>query len=210
VAQILTWSLPVSLESILFAFLTMILSRFVAAYGARAMAVYRVGSQIESLCWLAGLGFASAITAFVGQNCGAGEWGRIRGCWRIAVAYTSLWGAMVTLILAGAGGALFGLFLRDPELVRMGAIFLRVMAVSQVLSCWEASAAGSFRGLGNTLPPSIVTTVSNGLRVPLAYFLAQSGMGVEGIWWGIAAGASLRGIWIFSWYLRKLRTLPSA
>jgi putative MATE family efflux protein len=210
VAQIFVWSLPVSIESTLFTLLTMILSRFVAGFGMRALAVYRVGSQIESLCWLAGVGFASAITAFVGQNYGAGEWGRIRDCWRIAITYTSLWGAAVTVILVGAGGTLFGLFLRDPELVEMGATFLRIMAISQVLGCWEASAGGSFRGLGKTLPPSIVTTVSNGLRVPLAYFLARGGLGLEGIWWGIALGASLRGIWIFSWYLQKLRTLPAA
>jgi putative MATE family efflux protein len=209
-AQIFAWSLPVSIESILFAFLTMVLSRFVTDFGAQALAVYRVGSQIESLCWLTGVGFASAITAFVGQNYGAGEWGRIRSCWRIAIMYTSLWGATVTMILIGAGGTLFSLFLRDPELVEMGATFLRIMAISQVLSCWEASAGGSFRGLGRTLPPSIVTTVSNGLRVLLAYFLARGDLGLEGIWWSIAVGASLRGVWIFSWYLRKLRTLPVA
>ena len=37
-----------------------------AWYGGTAVAV-RVGSQIESLSWLIGGGFSSAITAFVGQ-----------------------------------------------------------------------------------------------------------------------------------------------
>jgi putative MATE family efflux protein len=208
VAQILKWSLPIGLENNLFTFFTMIISRFAADFGARTLAVYRVGTQIESLCWLTCVGFASAITAFVGQNYGAGKWERIRRCWRIAVFSTSLWGAAITFILITAGKYLFALFLPESELVEMGAAFLQISAVCQIIACWEASAAGSFRGLGDTLPPSIVTIVSSALRVPLAYVLAHHGLGPEGLWWGITLGASLRGTWLFVWYLKKLRTLP--
>jgi putative MATE family efflux protein len=205
--QILKWSLPVGLESNLFAFFSMILSRFVAGFGAPAIAVYRLGSQLEAMCWLACVGFASAITAFVGQNCGAGEWARIRSCFRIALLCTSLWGLLVTVVLFFFGSTLFGLFLPDPALVKMGGVFLRIMAVSQILSCFECTAAGSFRGLGKTLPPSIVTTVCNGLRVLLGYFLAHNaGWGAEGIWWGITLGAAARGIWITLWYVFEVHT----
>ncbi len=76
--QILRWAVPVSLENMLFTTFAMIVARQVAVYGASAITVARIGSQVESLCWITGLGFSSGITAFVGQNFGAGKWVRIR------------------------------------------------------------------------------------------------------------------------------------
>ena len=203
--RILEWSLPISLENVLFSFFGMLVSRFVAGYGAHAMAVNRVGSQIESLCWLTCIGFATALTAFVGQNYGAGKWDRIRVCCRISFAVISLWGVIVTFVLFFAGEFLFRIFLPDPALVSMGKAFLRILAMCQIFGCLEAASAGSFRGLGRTVPPSVVSIVSNGLRVPLAYLLARSGMGLSGIWLGVTLGAMFRGLWLFLWFLRDFR-----
>jgi putative MATE family efflux protein len=91
VRQIVNWSLPVALESAAFTSLAMVVTGMVSAwYGETAVAVQRVGSQIESLSWLIGGGFASAVTAFVGQNYGARQWERIRRGYRISIP--SCWG----------------------------------------------------------------------------------------------------------------------
>ena len=208
-AQIFRWSAPICLESVMFTFLTMLISRFTASFGADAIAVYRVGTQIESLSWLIGGGIATGITAFVGQNYGAGRWDRIRGCWRISIAGASAWGGFVTLLLLFAGGFLFRLFLPDPHIVAMGVTYLTILAISQIPMAFEATATGHFRGLGHTLPPSIVTSVCNALRVPLSWYLSQR-IGVEGIWWGISLGGAARGLWLLPWFLKRLRTFPKA
>ena len=49
----------------------MLIGRIVAVAGPVAIAVQKVGSQIESISWMTAGGFASALTAFVGQNYGA-------------------------------------------------------------------------------------------------------------------------------------------
>ena len=49
----------------------MLIGRIVASAGPIAIAVQKVGSQIESISWMTAGGFASALTAFVGQNYGA-------------------------------------------------------------------------------------------------------------------------------------------
>jgi putative MATE family efflux protein len=208
VSGILRWSAPIVVESVLFTFFTMFISRFVAEFGASAIAVYRVGSQIESLCWLIGIGFATAVTAFVGQNYGAGRWDRIRGGLRVAAVFAAIWGALVMLMMRTVGGALFGFFLPDPPLIDMGVVFLRILALCQIFGCLESIASGAFRGLGITLPPSIVSVTSNALRVPLAYLLSRAGMGLDGIWTGVTIGASFRGLWIFLWFLKELRARP--
>lgn len=214
VAQILRWSVPIGVESMLFTFFSMLIARAVAGFGAHGIAVFRVGSQIESLCWLTCMGFSTAITAFVGQNFGAGKWDRIRACTRISLVAVCAWGVFVTLLLAFAGRLLFSFFLPDERLIGMGAEFLRILAFCQVLSCLEAMASGTFRGLGKTLPPSVVSISCNGLRVPLAYTLSRTGLGLNGIWVGMTVGAAMRGGILFLWYLyafeRKNKEKPFA
>lgn len=207
IVQILKWSVPIGAESALFTVLIMLISRIVAGFGAGGIAVYRVGTQIESLCWLIGIGFSTAITAFVGQNFGAGKWSRVRGCFRIAFLTVCSWGVVVTVVLAALGGVLFHFFLPDPQLVEIGRSFLRILAICQVPGCFEAVAGGAFRGLGKTLPPSITSIANNALRVPLAYVLAGS-MGLNGIWLAISLGATLRGVWVLVWFLKEMKRRP--
>lgn len=206
--QIVRWSLPIGLENLLFTFLSMIISRFIAVWGAEAIAAQRLGAQIESMSWMIGLGFASALTAFVGQNYGAGKWSRIHEGFRISLMTILTWGCIVTLVLFFGGRTLFGLFLPDPTTLDMGAAYLRILAYGQLLSMLEYVAMGMFRGLGRTLPPSIASITCNAIRVPLAYFLSQTSLGLDGIWWGISIGQMLRAVWMFLWYLLGSRHLP--
>ena len=41
------------------------------------IAVQKVGSQIEAISWMTAGGFQTAMSAFVGQNYGAGKWPRV-------------------------------------------------------------------------------------------------------------------------------------
>jgi len=206
--QIFRWALPVGLESLLFTVLSMFISRFVAAFGSDAIAVQRVGSQIESLTWLIGGGFGSALTAFFGQNYGAGKWSRIHRGFKLATVAMIGWGIFVTLLLFFLASPLFRIFLPAPDIVAAGTVYLRILSSCQILACLEAVAAGCFRGIGKTVPPSVVSIVGNALRVPLAYFLSTTSLGITGIWWGVAIGASARGIWVFIWYLVDSRKMP--
>lgn len=209
IKQILAWTIPVSVESLLFTFFSMIVARFIAEFGADAITVYRVGSQAESLCWLLCLGFGSGVTAFVGQNFGAGRWTRIRECITKALAAIVAWGVFVTILFFLFGGQIFRLFVPEQRIVDMGSVYMWILAFSQVFFCLEAIAAGAFRGLGRTLPPSLVSVATNAVRVPLAYYLAQTSLGVTGIWWSICITASLRGLWIFLWFVKYFRTRPT-
>lgn len=206
IRQILAWSLPVGVESLLFTFFSMIVARYIAHYGASAFAVYRVGSHIESLCWLVCLGFSSGVTAFVGQNCGAGRWTRIWECFRKATAFLVAWGVLVTVVFLVWGERIFHVIVPDELISRMGGRYLWILAFCQVFFCLESVAAGAFRGLGRTAPPSVASASTNALRVALVALFVDGRLGLEGIWWAITFTASLRGLWIFLWFLRHARS----
>ena len=71
--QIIRIGLPLSLQDMLFSCCSMLIARFVAVYGDGAVAAQKVGTQVESLSWMAADGFMAAINAFISQNYGAGQ-----------------------------------------------------------------------------------------------------------------------------------------
>lgn len=199
--QILRWALPVCIESFFFTFLSMMVSRMIAAWGAGAIAAQKIGSQVESLSWLIAGGFSSAIGSFVGQNYGAGKWKRVHEGVRISSVAMALWGVAVTVFLFFGGNAILGIFLHDDaEAVAAGATFMRILSLCQIVGCLEGVASGAFRGLGRTAPPSIISIASNVMRVFLSYFLSRTALGLDGIWWGMSIGAFVRGGWMYLWY----------
>lgn len=200
VNRIIRWSMPIVIENVMFTFLSMIISRFVSGWGTGAMAVYRVGGQVESLSWLICGGFASAVTAFVGQNFGAGKWDRINKGVRLSMAAMLVWGFIITLLMFFGAEGLMGIFLKEKEYIAMGKSYLRILAACQIIACAEYTTAGVYRGLGKTLPPSVTSISVNILRVFLAYFMSAK-FGLTGIWWAISLGAAVRGIALFIWYI---------
>jgi putative MATE family efflux protein len=207
--QIIRWSLPVALESGAFTILAMVVTSMVSGwYGETAVAVQRVGSQIESLSWLIGGGFSSAVTAFTGQNYGARKWARIRQGYRISLFTLLLWEALVTILLIFGGRYFFSLFLREPpEILDMGMTYLRILAGCQLFMALEGACAGSFRGMGRTLPPSLCSITSNLIRPALCWWFS-TWMGLNGLWLGITVSAALRGIMMFTWFTLYERKLP--
>lgn len=208
IKTIFVWTIPIALENMFFTFLTMIISRFIAAFGTVAMAVQRVGGQVESLSWLIGGGFSSAVTAFMGQNYGANKWERIHKGYGVSIRVMLVWGVLVTAILLFGGRLLFSLFLSEPEAIEIGTKYLRILAICQIVACLEYNSAGAFRGIGKTVPPSIVSISGNLIRIPLVYFLSKTSLGLDGIWWGLSIGAAIRSIWMFGWYILMSRKLP--
>ncbi len=207
ISQIFKWSLPIALESGLFTLLAMVVSRIVNTFGTDAVAVQQVGTQMESLSWLIGGGFASAVTAFIGQNYGGKKWERIHQCFRIGSIVMLVWGIIVTLGLYFGGYHLTGLFLQGDKLQTMGASYLHILALCQVFMCVEGVSAGMFRGCGNTVPPSAISIISNVVRVPLAYLLSQQ-IGLEGIYWAVCITCIGRGIIIVLWRVIENRKIP--
>ena len=198
---ILRWSIPIGLESILFCFLSMMTTRLEASFGADAIAVSRIGVQIESLSWLIGGGFGSAVIAFIGQNYGAKKYDRVQKGTKIAMTLMSVWGTMITFILIFLGETLFSLFLPVPKLIALGKQYLFIIAFSQLSMNLESVASGAFKGKGKTIPPSIVSIVCNVLRPIMAYFLSRTSLGLSGIWIAISITTVMRGLWICLWHL---------
>ena len=68
---------PTAVQSMIFTGISMIIARVIAGFGEAAIAVQKIGSQIESISWMISDGFSAAVNSFIAQNHGAGNYKRI-------------------------------------------------------------------------------------------------------------------------------------
>ncbi len=193
---------PVATESSLFAVFALILARMITKWGDIPIAVQSVGAQIEAISWMTSSGFATALGSFTGQNFGAKNWSRIRKGYFTTLGIGIFLGTIVTVCFILFGRQIFSLFLREPEPLEMGIVYLKILAVSQVFMIIEIITRGAFSGIGRTIPPSIIGITFTGARVPAAMILsAESMLGMLGIWWAISLSSVIKGVTLTLWYI---------
>ena len=183
-------------------------------FGEFAVAIIGIANRLESITYLTGDGFAVAASAFVGQNLGAGNKRRAeQGAWR-AVGIMSMIGAAIGLIMLVFPEPLLLIFTRDPEALRLGVPYVRILAICQVLTGVETSIGGGFAGAGDTLPPLAIHAAFAVLRFPLASWAVFGlGLGVYGIAWTMSITCVIRGIILTLWFRRgkwKENVLPGS
>lgn len=204
-AQIIRIGFPIGVQSMFFTAISMIIARMVAGFGDAAVAVQKVGSQIESISWMTAEGFGAAVSAFMAQNLGAGSKERIIKGYRVAIGLEIVWGILCTVLLIVFPDYIFKIFITEKEILPMGVDYLKILGVAQFFMCIELTTAGAFTGLGKTIPPSITSIVLSAVRIPIASVLVALGMGLNGIWWSITISCILKGIVMFVWFLYYLK-----
>lgn len=199
--------IPVAIQSGMFTIFSMLLGVVVASFGPVAVAVQKVGSQIESISWMTTEGLAVSLGSFVGQNYGAKKYDRVtKGC-KIGIIIAMILGIITTLVLVFGGKYIFSVFISEPKAILEGTTYLKILGYSQFFMCVEIITSGAFKGLGRTYIPSIISIILTGLRVPLAYLISNpSLMGLNGVWWSITLTTILKGILMISIFIWLFKT----
>lgn len=194
--------IPTALQNCMFSVFAMIIGRVVSSWGPVAIAVQKVGSQIEAISWMTAEGFAAALTAFVGQNYGANRWDRILKGYKATMLMATIVGVFATILLVFMGEQIFSVFIPEEQAISQGAIYLKILGYSQLFMCIEITTAGAFSGLGNTITPSWVSILFTGLRIPLAIFLSNiNSLGIKGVWWSISGTSMVKGLLLLGLFM---------
>lgn len=199
--RIIKIGLPTGIQSICFTFISMIIARFIAGYGDVAIAVQKVGSQIESISWMSAEGFGNALNAFVAQNYGAERLERVKKGTLSALKTCMIWGVFTTLVLLIFPQVIFQIFITEKDVIPLGVDYLQILAFSQLFMCIESTLAGALNGLGKTIIPSSISITLTAARIPLVMILSATFLGLNGIWWAISISSIAKGIVITICYL---------
>lgn len=195
VSRISGLGIPIALQSGLFTIFGILIAKVIASFGSDAIAAQKVGVQIEAISYMTANGFAAAISAFTGQNFGAGNKARVIEGIKTAFQLMGAFGIFTSVLLICFAEPLFRIFISNGPAVPIGVDYLRILGVSQVFMCVEITLAGVYNGLGRTKPPAIMSVIFTGSRVPLAYVLSMPGLlGLNGVWWTITGTSVVKGI----------------
>ena len=192
--EILKLSFPTTIQASLFPLISMYVSRLIAGYGDNAIAVQRVGSQIESLSWMTTEGFSIAVNSFIAQNFGAKNIERVKKGFYQALKILSIYGVFVTAILIFGARPIFAIFIQEENVVAMGVDYLVILGFSQVFLCLEILSGNSMNALGKTTVPAIISATTTSARIPLAILLSATFLGLNGIWWAISLTTVVKGL----------------
>ena len=204
VKEIFRIGLPSALQSMLFSTISMVIARLIAGWGDSAVAVQKVGSQIESISWMTAEGYAAALNSFVAQNYGAKNPHRVKEGYRLSMIVMLAWGIGCSLVLILCPQLIFQIFIHEQDVLPMGVDYLRILGFSQLFMCMEITTAGAFSGLGKTLPPSIVSITLTSARIPMA-MLFSTLWGLNGIWWAITISSIGKGTVLFTWFFVDMK-----
>ena len=154
--------------------------------------------------------FGNAFATFVAQNYGAGKGDRIRRGLRTALKLSGGFCILSSACVALLARPLMLLFIEpeETEIIAVGVTYLRIEGVFYIGIGILFLLYALYRGLGRPEMSIVLTVVSLGTRVALAYALsALPAVGLIGIWWSVPIGwalADLLGLW---YYRRRRKTL---
>lgn len=162
-------ALPIMLQQLLMSSLTLVSGVMIGQLGEVSMAVNHLTGQVFFLLNLALYGVGSGAAIFVAQLWGKRDVANIRRVLGLALKL-GLAGALVFWALAiFAPEQVLGFYTTDPAVIRVGSEFLRVFGWSYPLFAVTFAYATVLRSTGQVRLPLVVTFVTLGLNVALAY-----------------------------------------
>ena len=178
----------------------------VNSFGASVMAAFAAAVKIDSFAYMPAQEFSNAFSLFIAQNYGSHKRKRMQEGIRKAGMLSILFCLLVSGIIFGLAPYLMQIFVdgTETEILAIGTQYLRIEGSFYVGIGILFLLYGYYRGVEKPELSLLLTILSLGTRVLLAYLLAPiDRIGVLGIWWAIPIG------WILAdsvglLYLKKL------
>lgn len=201
------YSILTAIQQSLMNFGILIVQGIVNTFGLTVMAAFAAGVKIDSLAYMPVQDFGNAFSTFVAQNKGAGKLDRVKEGVKSAIKTIIVFSIITSTVIFIFAEKLMTLFVNksEVEVIALGVEYISVVAVFYVLIGFLFMFYGLYRGLGNLNMSIILTVISLGSRVILAYVLSKTALGASGIWWSIPIGWALADILGWVIYMKKIK-----
>lgn len=177
----------------------------VNSFGFAVSAAFAVVVKIDAFAYMPAQDFGNAFSIYVAQNSGAGKRERIREGMFTAVKISAIFCLLASAFVFVFAEPLMLLFVKPEEtaIISTGIRYLRIEGACYVGIGLLFLLYGFYRGLSRAGMSIVLTVISLGSRVVLAYSLsAIPAIGLVGIWWSVPIGWLLADLYGFL-YCRK-------
>ena len=204
--RIVSYSLLTCVQQSVMNFGILLVQGLVNSFGVAVMAAFAAAVKIDAFAYMPVQDFGNAFSTFVAQNTGAQKAERIRKGIRSALGTSILFCLCSSLLVCLFAAPLMGIFVSptETEIVRIGVEYLRIEGMCYCGIGILFLLYGLFRGLGRPGVSVVLTVISLGTRVVLAYLLAPiPAVGLRGIWWAVPIGWALADLAGLIFYRRQ-------
>jgi len=157
--RILAVGVPAGLQFVTFDLANLLIQSGINSFGDVTIAAWTAYAKSDTLTWMISGAFGVSITTFVGQNFGAQKYDRVRKsvwvCMGMSVAVVGVLSILEVCFRTG----LLGIYTEDPEVIRMGAYLVLFTVPFNFLFMPVEVLAGTMRGTGYSLMPTVITCV---------------------------------------------------
>lgn len=157
--KMLRLGIPLGLETLMYTFSCVVLTSAVNTFGTDTVAAYAGFVRIESFYWMLEQALAVSITTFVGQNLGAGLYGRVRSVSRQGAALMYIFMGTAIVIMYAGCPVWLGLFTTDPDVLKIGVEMMRYLLPFYILYVPDGVFFSTLRGMGDSLRPALITFI---------------------------------------------------
>ena len=155
--RILQIGIPAGLQFITFDLANVLIQSSVNSFGDITIAAWTAIGKTDSLNWMICGAFGVAITTFVGQNFGAQQYGRVRkGVW-VCMGMGIPVVAAVSAIILPLRSFILGIYTDDLAVISAGAYIMLFTVPFNAIFIPVEVFAGTMRGVGSSLTPTIIT-----------------------------------------------------
>ncbi len=184
----------------------------VNSFGSVVMAAFAAAVKIDAFAYMPVQDFGNAFSTFIAQNYGAKESKRIRTGLKSAVCISMAFCVVISALVFAFAKPLMMIFVDagEAEVIAEGVRYLRIEGAFYCGIGCLFLLYGLYRALGKPVMSVVLTVISLGTRVALAYLLsAIPAFGVNGIWWSVPIGWALADLVGLLYYKFRKKALLS-
>lgn len=183
--RLLMLGVPVMFQNTIISIGGMVVQSVVNGFGFLFVAGFTATNKLYGLLEVAATSFGYAITTYVAQNYGAGNYGRIRKGIRSGIIISTATALTISLLMLVFGGAILSLFVSGSpdetvQVLQIARHYLNVMSYFLVVLYALYVYRSGLQGLGNTVIPMLSGLAEFLMRVTAAMvfprFLGQEGI----------------------------------
>jgi MATE family multidrug resistance protein len=205
VGHVLRLGAPVGAQLLVEAGVFTVATVIIGRFGSHAESAHQVAMGLASFTFMGALGVSGATAVRVGYAIGQGRSPRRAGL--VGITIGSGYMFVCATIIALARHPLAEAFTADPRVIERAAELLFIVAVFQIFDGVQAVTAGALRGAGDVRFPFLAIITAHwliGLPLGLLFGFGR-GWGVNGIWWGLAAGLVCAAAFLLARFVRITR-----
>ena len=143
----------------------------VNSMGVAIAAAFAVVNRIDDFAYTPEQNIGHAMTALMAQSKGAGKKDRLKEAFKSGLKIEFIYGGIIFLVCFLLANPLMRLFTNDPDVIRHGVTYLRLISVMYLLPAATNGIQGYFRGIGDLKITLISSFVNMGVRVVVAAIL---------------------------------------